>query len=125
MEMANIWIKCKTWLYFLFICLALQACSSEPERNTEKTIPKEKSYDVYTVEIKNMKFVPDSITVKKGDEVVFVNRDMVTHCVTEEKTKAWTSSAIPAGESFLLVANESSQYYCALHTVMKGKIIVK
>ncbi len=88
MEMANTWIKCKTWFYFLFICLALQACSSEPEHSTEKAIPKEKSYEVYTVEIRNMKFVPDSITVNKGDEVVFVNRDMVTHCVTEEKIKS-------------------------------------
>ena len=127
MAMANKCIKCKEYFYCLLFCFISQACSSATENNTDKTIPKttEKAYEVYTVEIKDMKFIPDSITVKKGDEVVFVNRDMVTHCVTEEKTKAWTSSAIPTGESYLLVANESSQYYCAIHTVMKGKIIVK
>lgn len=34
------------------------------------------------VEIKNMKFVPDDITVKKGDTIVWVNRDMMAHDVT-------------------------------------------
>jgi len=89
------------------------------------TAPKQASYEVHTVEIKEMKFVPDSITVNKGDEVVFVNRDLVAHCVTEEKSSAWTSGNLPAGQSYLLVAKESADYYCAIHKVMKGKIIVK
>jgi plastocyanin len=103
------------------------SCSSPSEKakTKENTAPKEIPYQVYTVEIKDMKFVPDSITVKKGDEVVFVNRDIVTHCVTEETSKAWTSSALASGESYLLVAKESSNYYCAIHRVMRGKIIVK
>lgn len=72
-----------------------------------------------------MKFIPDSLVVKKGDEVVFVNRDMVNHCVTEVEKKSWTSGIIPAGESYLLVAKENTSYFCAIHTVMKGKIIVQ
>ena len=123
----NLWAKCRGSLYLLFSVFLLVSCSSTSEKAKlkESAAPKEIPYQVYTVEIKDMKFVPDSITVKKGDEVVFVNRDMVTHCVTEEKSKSWTSSALPAGESYLLVAEESSDYYCAIHQVMKGKIIVK
>lgn len=31
-----------------------------------------------------MKFVPDDITVKKDDTIVWINRDMTAHDVTEE-----------------------------------------
>ena len=125
--MAGTWAKCRKSLYLLCSVVVLCSCSSSPEKNKPKanTAPKEIPYEVFTVEIKDMKFVPDSITVKKGDEVVFVNRDIVTHCVTEEANKAWTSSALASGESYLLVVKESSDYYCAIHKVMKGRIIVR
>jgi len=81
--------------------------------------------DFVTITIENMKFSPDSIEVKKGQQVVFVNRDMVNHCITEVHTKAWTSGVIPAGGSWMWVASQTSDYYCAIHAVMKGKIIVR
>ena len=114
-------------MYLLCTVLLLNSCSSAPEKtNTvQDTVPKETAKHIDTVEIIYMKFIPDSITVNKGDEVVFINKDMVAHCVTEETSKAWTSSALPAGGSYVLVADKSSNYYCAIHQVMKGKIIVR
>lgn len=113
----------KAFVPILSLVLFLNSCTSRSDEN--KNIPKEPANEVYTVEIKDMKFVPDEITAKKGDRVVFVNRDLVAHCVTEEKTKAWTSSILPPGEAFLLMVKESSNYYCAIHLVMKGRIIMK
>jgi len=78
-----------------------------------------------TVEIRNMKFTPDSLVVKKGDKIVFVNRDMVVHCVTAIEGDTWTSGALPTGALFTLIAGKSSVYYCAIHKVMKGVIIVQ
>jgi plastocyanin len=72
-----------------------------------------------------MQFNPAELTVHKGDTVVFVNHDMVTHDVTEEASKAWTSSMLPANESWTMEATQSANYYCSLHPVMKGKIIVQ
>jgi len=100
------------------------ACNSGTQ-NKPTVVQEKPKYEVHTVEIKDMKFVPDSLVVKKGDEVVFVNRDLVNHCVTEEKTKAWTSGPLPSGGSYLIVAKKSSNYFCAIHVVMKGKIIVQ
>jgi plastocyanin len=110
---------------YIFLCwvFLLNGCSSPPEpRQPEK--PQKPEPATYTVEIKDMKFVPDSIVVKKGDDVIFVNRDIVNHCVTGDDS-AWTSGPIPGGEDWMLVAQKSSTYYCAIHRVMKGKIIVK
>jgi plastocyanin len=123
--MENLWTKCRGHMFLVSCLFLLNSCSSAPEKTTQGTTIKATPYEVHTVEIKDMKFVPDSIIVKKGDEVVFINRDIVTHCVTEEVGKAWTSSALASGESYLLVVTESSKYYCAIHKVMKGKIIVQ
>jgi plastocyanin len=79
---------------------------------------------VDTVLIKDMKFVPAVIKVHKGDMIIWFNQDMVGHCVTEEKHNAWTSSTIAAGDSWGMKAEISADYYCAIHKVMKGKIIV-
>ena len=117
--------KCSAALLISLILFASCGANNSNNNAPTTTAPAKPRYDVVTVEIQNMKFVPDSIVVHKGDEVVFVNRDMVNHCVTEEKSKAWTSGIIPAGQSYLLVAKENAGYYCAIHTVMKGKIVVQ
>lgn len=78
----------------------------------------------HVVEISQMKFVPEVLNVNKGDTVVWINKDMVGHDVTEETLNSWTSSRLAAGASWTMVATRSEAYYCSLHVVMKGKIIV-
>jgi plastocyanin len=102
------------------------SCSSPDEKKateqeSARAIPVP---NTYTVEIRQMKFSPEVITVKKGDKIVFVNHDMVNHDITEEG-KAWSSSTLEPEKSWALTATESQNYYCSLHVVMKGKIIVK
>ena len=65
------------------------------------------------------------LTVHAGDTVIWVNHDMVAHCVTEEITKAWTSDKIPNDSSWKMIVKKSADYFCAIHQVMKGKIIVE
>jgi plastocyanin len=81
--------------------------------------------EVHVVEIRQMQFQPEVITVKKEDTVVFVNKDIVMHNVTEQSKAAWSSSPLPSGSSWKLVARESSDYLCTLHPVMKGRIQVQ
>ena len=79
----------------------------------------------HTVEIKQMKFNPAELQVTKGDTVVWINNDIVAHDVTDETAKRWTSSLIPSHASWQMVVTESSDYYCSIHVVMKGKLVVK
>jgi len=123
--MAKRWVECSTILLLCCTVALFAKCNDVPDKTKQQLAPVPPAYQVYTVEIKGMKFVPDTITVKKGDEVVFVNRDMVAHCVTEEKSKAWTSGPLPEDSAYLLVAKESADYFCAIHKVMKGRIVVK
>ena len=114
--MNNIITILKSSIFTLCIIFILNSCTTE----AEKTIPK-----VHTVEIKQMKFQPAELIVQKGDTVVWINNDIVAHDVTEELSKAWTSSLMPIGKSWSLVATQSADYYCSIHLVMKGKLIVQ
>lgn len=78
-----------------------------------------------TVEIKLMKFNPSELTVSKGDTVVWVNNGITAHDVTAYPEPTWTSSSMPTGTSWQMIVNESSEYYCSIHVVMKGKLVVK
>jgi plastocyanin len=98
---------------FVFLLIG---CSTPEKKATPKT---------HTVEIKAMQFQPAELLVQKGDTVLFVNHDMLVHNVTEERTKAWGSQSLATGDYYKMVVNESSDYYCSLHPVMKGKLVVE
>src|SRR5688500_15812672 len=101
------------WVFLFFSLISL--IGFQPKGSLPK---------LHTVEIKEMKFWPAEIQVKKGDTIIWINRDMVPHNVTEEKRKAWASPVLPTGKSWKMVARESAQYFCSLHPVMRGKIQV-
>jgi len=100
--------------------------SSSEDNNTVTETPEEKSAPLlYTVQIEQMKFWPENISLHKGDTIMWVNNDMVAHDITEEKSKAWSSSLLQPGKSWKLVADSSSDYYCSIHQVMKGSFTVQ
>jgi plastocyanin len=72
-----------------------------------------------------MKFYPEVLSVCKGDTVIFLNNDMVVHDVTEENKKLWTSGPLPEDSSWRMVVTDPADYYCSIHVVMKGKLLVK
>lgn len=79
----------------------------------------------HIVEIRQMEYKPSRLIVARSDTVVFINRDLVTHDVTEETGASWRSPALKAGESWSLVVKQNTNFYCSFHPVMKGKIILK
>lgn len=101
-------------------CLLLNSCgsNSSDKASSEPTNKKD------TVLIQNMKFVPEDITIHKGDTLVFINKDLVKHDVTQ-KDKVWQSSVLGMDEAFTLVPEHSDEYYCSLHVVMTGKFTVE
>lgn len=108
--MNNIKVRLFGLIAITFVVLGY-GCSPAPQK------PK-----LITVEIKDMKFVPDTVTVNKGDTVMWVNKDMVAHDVTEETSGTWRSGKLESGASWKLAVRNEANYFCSIHTVMKGKI---
>ena len=112
----------KTILFASCAVFLFSSCNAD---DTKKADTKNEVHRLHTVEIKQMKFQPAELIVQKGDTVLWINNDLVPHDVTEESKKAWTSSLMPAGASWSMVVNESANYYCSIHVVMKGKLVVQ
>jgi amicyanin len=78
------------------------------------------------VKIDNFVFNPQTITVKVGDTVTWVNHDDIPHTVTS-KTGLFRSKALDTDDnfSFTFATPGSYAYFCALHPHMTGSIVVE
>ncbi len=71
-------------------------------------------------------FSPSSFTVKVGTTVAWVNKDASTHTVTSQGSNLFDSGNLPLGATFSYKFTQAGtyQYFCTIHPVMKGTIIV-
>jgi len=78
------------------------------------------------VTIDNFTFTPPELTVVVGTTVKWVNHDDIPHLVVN-KEKAFRSKALDTDDSFsyTFASTGTSDYFCALHPHMVGKVIVK
>jgi plastocyanin len=79
---------------------------------------------VHAVEIKKFQFNPKTLTVRSGDSVRWINKDIVPHQVAEGTLKKWRSKDLLPNDSFILKIKSSTSYICKLHPTMKAKIVV-
>ncbi|MDH3711751.1 MAG: hypothetical protein OER04_17805 [Cyclobacteriaceae bacterium] len=77
-----------------------------------------------TVEILQMAFKPAILKVPRGTLVVFVNRDLVDHDITEESGTSWSSGVLKPQQTWSETFDQNEDYFCSLHVVMKGRVEV-
>ena len=79
----------------------------------------------HRVVIDGVKYEPEALTVKRGDTVVWVNKDPFPHTVTAPG--AFDSHNIAAGASWSYVPRKAGDYVytCTLHPNMKGTLKVE
>jgi plastocyanin len=78
------------------------------------------------VEILNYQFAPRDLRVKVGSTIVWANFDSVPHDI-KATDKSFESGNLPIqGRYFLTVTKPgSTEYFCAIHLEMRGRIIVE
>ena len=77
------------------------------------------------VKISNFTFTPQQVTVKAGDTVTWTNEDDIPHTVTS-KTMLFRSKALDSDDKFSFsFAKPASRYFCSLHPMMTGTIVVE
>ena len=81
----------------------------------------------WTVKIAGMRFDPATVTVARGDTVVWVNEDLVPHSATSAVAGRFDSHAIAPGASWRYEAATPGRYpyACTFHPTMQATLIVK
>ena len=76
------------------------------------------------VAMKNMKFSPATIEIKRGDTVEWKNEDITPHTVT---SATFDSGSIASDATWRHTFKEAGNfpYTCTFHPVMKGTIIIR
>lgn len=80
----------------------------------------------HKVSILGMAFRPDTLTIKAGDTVRWTNDDDVPHTATD-KGRSWNTGTLSAnrGKSITFDTAGNFDYFCKIHTNMKGRITVE
>jgi plastocyanin len=79
------------------------------------------------VTISNFTFSPQVLTVPAGTRVVWTNRDDSPHLVAATPPDKWRSPPLDTDESYAyrFTTRGTFHYFCAVHPMMTGTIVVK
>ena len=103
-------------LTFVAVMLGITAIAAQAEKTMSK--PAE-----HTVEITGFKFIPESLTVKAGDSITWINRDIAPHTATAND-ESFDTGELKQNESakISVTADQTIGYFCRYHPAMKAEI---
>lgn len=104
------------------------ACAAPPpteDKAPGDAVEKQPTASANTVVIEDFKFVPDTLTVKKGTTVTFVNKDTTKHTITGDDGGP-DGSLLAKGEQYTYTFNEVGTfgYHCTPHPFMTANVVV-
>jgi plastocyanin len=111
----------------MVLTLLLTACGSSPSSpKTKGQISQQVASGSVDIQMKNIKFVPDQLTIKIGTKVTWTNLDSVAHNVMADDG-SWSSDSLNNGQTFSKVFDKTGTfpYVCSFHPGMAGTIIVE
>jgi len=80
-----------------------------------------------TIVIKDFAFNPQTITVKSGEKVTWINRDEEPHTVVSVEKQFKKSQALDTDDKFTITAGAPGTYtyFCSVHPKMTGTIVIE
>jgi plastocyanin len=104
-----------------FLNLSLFALAGEM-KNDDSTSSKQNR-----IEIKDFAFNPQTLTVKSGEKVTWINRDEEPHTIVSVEKQFKKSTALDTDQEFTITAGAPGtyNYFCSVHPKMTGTIVVE
>ena len=104
-----------------FLNLSLFAIAGEM-KNADETTSKQNR-----IEIKDFAFNPQTLTVKSGEKVTWINRDEEPHTIVSVEKQFKKSTALDTDQEFTITAGAPGtyNYFCSVHPKMTGTIVVE
>ena len=115
------WLQARRWLRALCVAalsVAVGVAAAESQQQAAAA--------THTVIIENMQFNPAQLHVRRGDRIVWVNKDLFPHTATAV-SHSFDSGSIAAEASWTYVVSKGGEYPygCSFHPSMKGTIQVE
>jgi plastocyanin len=109
----------------LAVAVLVAGCGSSDDK-TDTTARKPARGGAATVSMKNIKFMPQDLTVKAGQRITWTNDDPVAHTVTAKKGADFDSGTINSGGTFSFTPRKAGtiDYVCTIHPGQTGTITV-
>lgn len=122
-----------TYKYYIKIGIAViilgvvitSGCTQNQQQSPQNTT-NNKNTSYSTVTIQNFTFAPNTLTVKAGTNVTWINQDSAVHDVTSD-SGAFSSPDLNKDDKYTYNFTKPGEYsyYCDEHPSMKGKITVQ
>jgi len=77
--------------------------------------------------IKDFHFTPQTLTVKSGEKITWINRDEEPHTVVSVEKQFKKSAPLDTDQEFTITtgAPGTYTYFCSVHPKMTGTIVVE
>ena len=104
-----------------FLNLSIVAFGGEM-KETDVTTTKQNK-----IEIKDFAFNPQTLTVRAGEKITWINRDEEPHTVVSVEKQFKKSTALDTDQEFTITAGAPGTYtyFCSVHPKMTGTIVVE
>jgi plastocyanin len=88
---------------------------------------KAQKHPTKTVVIKNFRFKPAHITIKRGTRVRWINKDPHPHTATANNGRSFDSGRLGKGQSYTHTFKSAGKkaYHCEIHPFMRASVVVK
>ena len=106
---------------------AFAAAAHEGMRaNSEPGAERSPSLAANEIAIDNFSFMPKTLTVPRGTTVTWINRDDVPHVIVSPQGRFRSSPVLDTNQRHSVTLKESGtyDYFCSVHPVMTGRIVV-
>jgi len=101
--------------------VSLTLAGTAASTDQSKTAPK-----TYVISMQIVGFDPPELTVRPGDRVTWVNKDLFPHTATADDKAFDSKSIAPSGKwTFVAGKRGTHTYICTFHPTMKGTIRVQ
>lgn len=90
-------------------------------------VPAEPAPATVEIKIDNFSFVPQTVTVPAGTQVVWTNADDIPHTVISDDKTPLKSKVLDTDEKFTFTFTKAGtySYFCSLHPHMTAKVVVQ